>query len=421
MVSVKQHSSLVNKKNVPYDINKIRGDFPILQQEFYGQKLCFLDSAASSQKPSMVIDAITKCYQDEYANIHRGVYKLSAIATKNFDESRIKVKKFLNAKNTHEIIFVRGGTEAINLVAYSYGRYFLKAGDEIIISYLEHHANIVPWQVLRDQMGIKIKIAPINDRGEIILEEYKKLFSSNTKFVSLTHIANSIGTINPVKEMIKIAHENGSLALIDGCQAVPHLKIDVQDLNADFYVFSGHKLYGPTGIGVLYGKAELLNKMPPYQTGGDMILSVGFDKTIYNDLPYKFEAGTPAIAEATALGVAIDYVESVGLDNIKEHERQLFNYAMDSLQGFKEIKIYSNAKDNAAIITFNFANVHAHDVGTILDQNAICVRTGNHCAQPLTEFLGASATVRASFGMYNNEGDIDSLILGLKKVREIFA
>ena len=374
---------------------------------------------ASSQKPKSVIDRVTKCYEEEYANIHRGIYSLSMTTTSNFENARTKVKEFLNANSEKEIIFVRGVTEAINLVATSYGNKFFKAGDEVIISALEHHANIVPWQILRENIGIKLKVIPMDDNGDLIIEEYKKLFTSNTKFVSVTHTSNALGVITPIKEIISIAHENDCKILVDGAQAVPHNQVDIQELDADFYVFSGHKLYAPSGIGVLYGKEEILNSMPPYQFGGEMIRTVTLEKTTFADLPAKFEAGTPAIAQAIGLAEAIDYINSIGLDKINSYEKELTNYAYSELEKLEGIKFYGRSNNKASVVSFNIENMHPQDVSTILDREGVAVRAGHHCAQPIMQALGVSATIRASFGIYTNKEDIDQLISALNKAKDM--
>lgn len=396
-------------------------DFPVLAQQVYGKRLAFLDSAASSQKPQAVIDAVMSAYSETYANIHRGVYYLSMQSTQKFEQARKKVQQFLHAQSEREIVFVRGATEAINLVAHSFGQAFLQAGDEVIISEMEHHANIVPWQMLRDQYGVVLKVVPINDAGEFLMEEYIKLLSDKTKLVAVTHVSNALGTINPIADIITAAHEIGAKILVDGCQAVPHVAVDVQALDADFYVFSGHKLYGPSGIGVLYGKEALLNAMPPYQTGGEMIRHVTFEKTEFNVLPYKFEAGTPAIAEAIGLGAAIDYVRAVGLDVIAAHEHALLNYATEKLHAIDGLQLIGTAANKAAIVSFVLEGIHPHDIGTILDQEAVAVRAGHHCSHPVMQHYGVNATVRASFGVYNTREDVDQLYAALLKVKEIFA
>jgi cysteine desulfurase/selenocysteine lyase len=405
---------------VGFDVARVREDFPILKQEIYGKPLVFLDSAASAQKPSAVIEAVKHCYEAEYANIHRGVYYLSMRATEAFEEARDKVRRFLNAAESREIVFVRGATEAINLVAQSYGRTFLEAGDEIVITAMEHHSNIVPWQILRDEKGLGLKVAPIDDDGELLLEEYEKLLGPRTKLVAIIHGSNAIGTIAPVREMIRLAHARGVPVLVDGCQAVPHMQVDVQELDCDFYVFSGHKLYGPSGIGVLYGKAPLLEAMPPYQGGGEMITSVTFEKSEYNVIPHKFEAGTPHIAGVIGLGAAVDYVSALGIEDVGGHERTVLEHATRLLSEMKDVRLVGTAADKASILSFVIDGVHAHDVGTVLDHEGVAVRAGHHCAQPLMERFGVDATVRASFGLYNTVEEADALAAAVAKVREIF-
>ena len=404
-----------------FDVERVRADFPILTRKVYdGRPLVYLDSAASAQKPRPVLDAMQQAYETYYANVHRGLHKLSQEATDAFEAGRRKVAGFLNAKSDDEIIFVRGGTEAINLVAASYGRRFLKAGDEVVISHLEHHANIVPWQMLRDEIGIVLKVVPIDDAGEFLLEAYEGLLSDRTKLVAITHISNAIGTVVPLKQVIDLAHRRGALALVDGCQAAPHMKIDVQTLDADFYAFSGHKIYGPTGIGALYGKMDILKTMPPYQGGGEMIASVSFEKTEFKEPPHRFEAGTPAIVEAIGLGAAVDYLEALGQDNIHAHEDGLLAYATERLRQIPGMLIYGTAREKASIISFALENVHAHDVGTIIDRAGVAVRAGHHCAQPLMARFGVTATARASFGLYNTREDVDALVAALGRVQEIF-
>jgi cysteine desulfurase/selenocysteine lyase len=401
---------------VTFDVNKIRNDFPILKQKINGKPLVYFDNAATSQKPQIVIDTLKKYYEEYNSNIHRGVHFLSAKATERYEASRNRIKEFINANGTGEIIFTKGTTEGINLVASSYGEKFLKAGDEVIISEMEHHSNIVPWQILRDKKKIVLKIIPVNDSGEIIFEEYEKLISKKTKFVSIVHISNSLGTINPVKEIIKAAHKHGIPVLVDGAQSVPHSQIDVRYLDCDFFAFSGHKVFGPTGTGVLYGKKEFLEKMPPYQGGGDMIKSVSFEKTIYNDLPYKFEAGTPNVAGVIAMGAAIDYVNYVGMENISAYEKGLLKYATEKLTQIPELRIIGTAKRKASVISFLVGNIHPYDAGTILDQLGIAVRTGVHCTQPIIDRFKIPGTVRASFSFYNTKEEIDILEYGIKKV-----
>jgi cysteine desulfurase/selenocysteine lyase len=402
------------------DVARLREDFPILRQKVHGKPLVYLDNAATSQKPQVVIDALTKYYSSQNANIHRGVHALSELATYEYEKARGKVKLFLNAAESREIIFVRGTTEGINLVAQSYGRKFIKAGDEIIISAMEHHSNIVPWQLLCEQTGAVLRIIPMNDDGELLIDEYEKLVNKKTKFVSVVYLSNSLGTINPVKQIIKRAHEFGIPVLVDGAQSTPHLAVDVQELDCDFYAFSGHKVCGPTGIGVLYGKANLLESMPPYQGGGDMISSVTFEKTTYNALPYKFEAGTPNIADTIALGVAIDYVHNLGLKAISSYEHDLLTYATEKLSSIEGVRIIGTSKKKSSVVSFIMGNIHAHDIGTIVDREGIAIRTGHHCTQPVMQRFGIPATARASFAFYNTMEEIDALARALLKVKEIF-
>ena len=402
------------------DVQKIKADFPILSEPMNGKPLVFLDSGASAQKPQAVIDAVSNVYSKCYANIHRGIYRLSQDATEHYEQAREKVRALINANEARQCIFVRGATEGINLVAQSWGRANLNAGDEIILSYLEHHSNIVPWQMIAEERGAKIRVIPINDLGEVDIDAYKALLSPKTKMVALVHISNAIGTILPVKDMIKMAHDAGALTLIDGCQAVPHMKVDVQDLDADFYTFSAHKLYGPTGIGTLYGKVDLLDAMPPWQGGGDMIEEVTFEKTTFNILPQKFEAGTPNIAGGIGYGAAIDYVNAIGYDAIHAHEQELLDYALSELRGINQLRLIGDAKDRASIISFVIDGAHPHDVGTILDQEGIAVRTGHHCTQPIMDRFNVPGTVRASFAIYNTKDDVDSLVAGVKKALSIF-
>jgi cysteine desulfurase/selenocysteine lyase len=404
----------------PFDIVRIRQDFPILSRKVRGKRLVFLDSAASAQKPRVVIEAERRVYEAEYANVHRGVYWLSQRATEAFEAAREKVCQFLNARETREIIFVRGATEAINLVAQSYGRGFLSAGDEVLITHMEHHANIVPWQMLRDEKAVVLRVAPIDDAGELDLDAFARLIGPRTKLIAVTHVANALGTVVPVEEVIRLAKARGVPVLIDGCQAVPHQAVDVQALDCDFYVFSGHKLYGPTGIGVLYGKARLLQAMPPWQGGGDMIRSVTFEKTEYNELPWKFEAGTPHIAGAIGLGVAIDYVQSIGYDAVAVHETELLAYAVRELSKINSLRIIGQPRHRSGVISFALGGIHPHDIGTILDDDGICVRAGHHCAQPTMERFNVAATARASFAIYNDRDDVDALIAGLCKVHAVF-
>jgi len=404
----------------PADIQKIRQDFPILNTYVHKKPLIYFDNAASTQKPRAVIDAISHCYETSYSNVHRGVHYLSEKASKLFEDSRDVVRDFIHAKHREEIIFVRGTTEAINLVAQTYGRANIKSGDEIVITTMEHHSNIVPWQMLCEQTGAVLKVAPINQQGEIILEEFEKLLSPRTKLVSVVYISNTLGTINPVEKIIAAAHAKHIPVLLDAAQAVLHMNIDVQKLDCDFLAFSGHKLYGPTGIGVLYGKKEFLEKMPPYQGGGEMINQVTFEKTTYHVIPHKFEAGTPDVTGAIGLAAAIKYINTIGLDNIKNYEAELLNYATTEILKYKDIKIIGTAKHKASILSFLFDSIHAHDVGTILDQEGIAVRTGHHCTMPLMNFFGVAATARASFAFYNTVEEIDIFIKALNTVKQVF-
>ncbi len=405
----------------PFDVQRIREDFPILKQIINGKPLIYLDNAATSQKPRAVIDAMNRYYMEENSNIHRGVHYLSELATQSYEAARIKIQKHINAAHPQEVIFVRGTTEAINLVAHSYGRYNFKAGDEIIISAMEHHSNIVPWQLLRDEKDIAIRIIPINDKGELFIDKYEKMFNERTKLVAVVHVSNVLGTINPVKEMIEIAHRNSVPVLVDGAQAVPHMRVDVQDLDCDFYAFSGHKMYGPTGVGVLFGKLNLLETMPPYQGGGDMIRSVSFEKTIYNDLPHKFEAGTPNIAGGVGMGATIDYINQIDYDAALQHEHRLMIYVTEALLTIKGLRIIGTAREKSSAISFVLENIHPHDIGTILDDDGIAIRTGHHCAQPLMKCFEVPATARASFGIYNTKEEIDALLKGIYKVIKVFS
>ena len=407
--------------NDTYPIDRIRQDFPILSESVRGKPLVYLDNGASAQKPRAVIEQISKTYETEYANVHRGVHYMSQMATDAMEASRVTAQKFLNAADEKEIIFVRGATEGINLVASSWGRANLTAGDEIILSVLEHHSNIVPWQMIAEQTGAVIKVVPIDDSGTFLMDEYEELLSPKTKMVAVTHVSNALGTVVPVADVIRLAHAQDALVLLDGCQAVPHIPVDVQALDVDFYVFSGHKLYGPSGIGVLYGKESLLQAMPPYQGGGEMINRVTFEKTTYAELPFKFEAGTPHIAGIIALGTAIDYLNGIGFDAIAAHEHDLLSYATERLSGMNSINLVGTAAEKAAILSFNIHDVHPHDVGTILDNDGIAVRTGHHCAQPVMDRFDVAATVRASFGMYNTRDEIDALVDGINRVQEMFA
>jgi len=403
------------------DLAKIRQDFPILHQQVHGRDLVYLDNAASSQKPVQVIDAISDYYRKDNANVHRGVHKLSQRATDAYEGSRSKVRGFLNAQSDKEIVFVRGATEAINLIAQSFVRPKLLAGDEILISHMEHHANIVPWQMLCEQTGAKLKVIPMTDVGELDLSTLDELLNERTKILAVGHVSNALGTINPIKEMIAKAHAKNIPVLIDGAQAVPHMVVDVQDLDCDFYVFSGHKMFAPTGIGALYGKQALLEDMPPWQGGGDMILSVSFEHTQYNELPYKFEAGTPHIAGAIGLGAAIDYMQDLGIAKIAQHEHDLLGAATEKVSAMDGVRIIGTAKDKASVLSFMIEGVHPHDVGTIFDQEGVAIRTGHHCAQPIMQFYGIPATARASFAFYNTMEEVDALVTSIKKVQELFA
>ena len=407
-------------KTIMFDVKKIRADFPILQMQVRDKPLVYLDNAATSQKPQQVLDALNHYYTAQNANIHRAVHYLSETATRAYSQSRESVRALLNAAHESEIIFTRGTTEAINLVAHSWGLENLKAGDEILLSAMEHHSNIVPWQIVCEKTGAVIKVIPINDAGEILLDEYEKLLQSGrVKFVSLVHISNALGTVNPVKEMIAAAHKIGAKFLLDGAQSVPHSKVDVQDLDADFYAFSGHKICAPTGIGALYGKAELLNDMPPYQGGGDMISSVTWEKTEYNVLPHKFEAGTPDISGVIGLAAAIDYVEKIGFDNIAAHEAKLLDYATESVADIEDFQIVGTAKNKASILSFVIPGAHPQDIGALLDARGVAIRTGHHCTQPLMKRLGLSATARASFAFYNTEDEVDVFVEATKNARKM--
>ncbi len=404
-----------------FDVARVRADFPILETQVHGKPLVYLDNAATSQKPRAVIDAIVHYYQGTNANVHRGVHYLSETATEDYEAARRTAQQFLNAPHIHEIIFVRGTTEGINLVAQTFGRVQIGSGDEVLITAMEHHSNIVPWQILCDERGAKLRVAPINDAGELLLDEFAKLLGQRTKLAAVTHVSNALGSINPLKRMIELAHSHNVPVLVDGAQAVPHMKVDVQDLDCDFYTFSGHKVYAPTGIGVLYGKTALLESMPPYQGGGDMISSVTFDKTTYNKLPYKFEAGTPDIAGVIGLGAALRYVTGLGIENIGAHEHDLLEYATAKLSAIPGVRLIGTAKEKAAVVSFVMEGIHPHDIGTILDQQGIAIRTGHHCSQPIMDRFGIPATARASFAVYNTRGEIDVLAQGIQKVKEVFA
>ena len=410
-----------DKLITPLDVAALRREFPILSLKVNGKPLIFLDNAASSQMPQPVIERWVKYRSAQHANIHRAVHYLSETATAEYEKARHKVQAFINAAEPRECIFTSGTTDGINLVAQGYGRKFFNAGDEIILTTLEHHSNIVPWQMVAEERGAKIRVVPINDRGELLVEDYRKLFNANTKFVAMTHVSNALGTITPVREMIAIAHEHGVPVLVDGAQAAPHLKVDMQDLDCDFYAFSGHKLCGPTGIGVLYGKAALLEKMQPFKGGGDMILSVTFDKTTYAPIPAKFEAGTPPIGEAITLGAAIDYITTIDIDRIAAHETDLLDYATDQLNRMPGVRLIGTAEKKAAVLSFALDGVHPHDVGSLLNDDGVAIRTGHHCAQPVMKRFKVPATSRASFAFYNTMAEVDALVEGIRNVQKVFA
>jgi cysteine desulfurase / selenocysteine lyase len=404
-----------------FDVERVRKDFPILRRSVNGKPLVYLDNAATAQKPQGVIDAIAHYYETENANIHRGVHYLSQRATEDYEAARETVRAFLNAPEAHEIIFVRGATEAINLVAQTYGRRLVGPGDEVLITTMEHHSNIVPWQLLCEEKGAKLRVAPINDDGELIVEEFEKLLGGRTRIAAIPHVSNALGTILPVRQLVEMAHARKIPVLVDGAQAVQHLPVDVRALDCDFYAFSGHKIYGPTGIGALYGKSALLEVMPPYQGGGDMISSVTFDRTLYNKLPHKFEAGTPHVSGAIGLGRALDYVRSLGLENIAAHEADVLAYGTEVLSAVPDLRLIGTAKEKASVLSFVLDGIHPHDIGTILDQEGIAIRTGHHCAQPLMQRFNVPATARASIALYNTREEIDELRNGIKKVSEVFA
>lgn len=404
------------KASSQIDVQRLRKDFPMLSKSMRGKPLVYLDSAATAQKPAAVIEAIKSYYQDHYGTVHRAVYQLAIHSTEKYQETRRKVRAFLNASKDEEIIFTRGTTESINLVAYSFGKAFVKPGDEILISAMEHHSNIVPWQILCEDRGAVLKVIPMNEKGELLLEEYAKLLNPRTKLVAITHVSNSLGTINPIKQIVAMAHQAGAKVLVDGAQSAPHLKVDVRDLDADFFVFSGHKMMGPTGIGILYGKSELLNQMPPYQGGGDMIEEVTFSKTTYNTLPLKFEAGTPMIAEVIGLGAAIDYLQGIGLESIQGWEHELLTYATAQLEQIRGLKIIGQASQKGGLISFVIDGMHPLDIGTFLDFKGIAIRTGHHCAQPVMRFFNVPATARASFACYNTKEEVDYLAESLQDV-----
>ncbi|MDF2529627.1 MAG: cysteine desulfurase [Gammaproteobacteria bacterium] len=404
-----------------FDVQAVRQDFPILKKIVNGSELVFLDNASTTQKPISVLNAMQSYYETENANVHRGVYQLSELATAHYENVRKLVKNFINAKSTNEIIFVRGTTEAINLVAQSYGYSHFKAGDEVIITAMEHHANIVPWQLLSQRLGITLKVLPMDEQGELKLDLLPSLFNKNTKLLAMVHISNALGTINPAKEIIKIAHDHNVPVLLDGAQSIVHGSIDVQDLDCDFFAFSGHKMYGPTGIGVLYAKEAILEKMPPYQGGGDMIKSVTFEHTEFNELPYKFEAGTPNIAGVVGLGAAIEYLSRLGLDRVRAYETELLHYATSALTGIEGLSIIGNAKHKAPVISFVLKDIHPHDIGSIVDHSGVAIRAGHHCAMPVMQFFKVAATTRVSFGIYNTFAEIDTLIKALHHVQELFS
>jgi cysteine desulfurase/selenocysteine lyase len=404
-----------------FDVQKVRADFPILSRTIQGKPLVYLDNAATTQKPQAVIDALIRYYTAENANIHRGVHTLSELATESYEQARADVQRLLNAGDAREIIFVRGATEGINLVAQTWGRSNIRSGDEIVISAMEHHSNIVPWQIICEQQGANLRIAPVNDAGELLFDEFEKLLGPKTKLVAIAHVSNALGTVNPVRNIVQAAHQWKARVLIDGAQAVPHMHVDVRAIDCDFYVFSGHKVYAPTGIGILYGKTELLEAMPPYQGGGDMISSVTFEKTLYNRLPYKFEAGTPHVSGAIGLGAALGYINCVGIERIARHEKEVLAYGTKRLLEIPGLRLIGTAKEKEGILSFVLEGIHPHDVGTILDQEGIAIRTGHHCAQPLMDRFGVPATARASLALYNTVEEMDALANGLEKVREVFA
>ena len=414
------NNAIVNRDVKPFDVEKIRKDFPILQTKVHDKPLCYLDNAATTQKPQVVIDKLVEYYTSMNSNVHRGVHYLSEVSTKAYEDSRIKIKEYINASSEREIIFTKGATDSINLVASSFGRGKMKDGDEVIITGMEHHSNIVPWQLLAKEKNIKLRVVPITDDGEIIFEEFEKMINEKTKLVSVVYASNSLGTVNPVEKIIEAAHNHNIPVLIDGAQAVQHFSVDMRKLDCDFFAFSGHKMYGPTGIGVLYGKEKLLDEMPPYQGGGDMISKVTFEETTFNTLPYKFEAGTPNIADAIALGSAIDYISEIGINAIAKHEGELLDYATVKLSGLKDVKIIGQADKKCSVLSFVIENIHPHDVGTFLDFEGVAIRTGHHCTQPVMDRFNIPATSRASFAMYNTIEEIDVLVNGVKKIIEVF-
>ena len=410
----------MNKEFGVMDLNKIREDFPILSRTVYNRPLVYLDNGATTQKPRCVVDAITDEYYSVNANVHRGVHFLSQQATELHEASRETVRRFINARSTNEIVFTRGTTESINLLAYSFGEAMMKEGDEVIVSTMEHHSNIVPWQLLAERKGIRLRVIPITDEGELMMDEYERLFTEKTRLVSVMHVSNVLGTVNPVRRIIDIAHSHGVPVLIDGAQSTPHFAVDMQELDCDFFAFSGHKIYGPTGIGVLYGKEEWLDRLPPYQGGGEMIKSVSFEKTTFNELPYKFEAGTPDYVATHALAKALDYVSEIGMDNIQRHEQELTRYAMERMAEIPGMRFIGTAPEKDAVISFLVGDIHHLDMGTLLDRLGIAVRTGHHCAEPLMRRMGIEGTVRASFGLYNTKEEVDILVAGIDRVRKMF-
>jgi cysteine desulfurase/selenocysteine lyase len=410
----------IHRLSLDFDVEKIRDDFPILHRPVYGKPLVFLDNAASTQKPQAVIDTIRQYYGAENANIHRGVYYLSEVATQKYENARKTVKNFINAASLKEVIFTSGTTDSINLVATAYGHKFIKVGDEIILTTMEHHSNIVPWQILCEETGARLRIAPINDNGELIFEEFEKLLSEKTKLVSVVYVSNSLGTVNPVKEIIKLAHEKNVPVLLDGAQAVSHLAVDVQNLDCDFFAFSGHKIFGPTGVGVLYGKEKILETMNPYRGGGDMILSVSFEKTVYNELPHRFEAGTPNIAGVIGLAKALEYVENIGLDKISAYEKELLDYGHEALSSIKKLKFIGTAREKAGVISFLVEGIHPHDIGTWVDREGIAIRAGHHCTQPVMQRFNVPSTSRASIALYNKKEDFDALVSALNHIVKVF-
>jgi cysteine desulfurase / selenocysteine lyase len=413
-------SELESRVSAPFDAESVRKDFPALHQQVHGKPLVYLDNAASAQVPQAVIDAISNYYAHDRANVHRGVHELSQRATDDYENARVEIQRFIGAADHREIIYTRGATESINLVAQSFVRPGIKAGGEIVISTMEHHSNIVPWQMLRDEYGAKLRVAPINDDGELLFAEFEKLLNERTRLVSVTHVSNALGTVNPVRKIIASAHSRNIPVLLDGAQAIPHMSVDVRELGCDFYAFSGHKLFGPNGIGILYGKRELLEAMPPYQGGGDMISSVTFEKTIYNELPYKFEAGTPNVSGAIGLGAAVRYLKGIGMDHIAAYEKELLNYATQEVSAIAGVRLIGTAKEKASVLSFVVEGVHPHDVGTVLDREGVAVRAGHHCAQPVMQRFNVPATSRASLAFYNTRAEIDALVGAIGKVKEIF-